>query len=253
MTYAGFWIRFWAFLLDQFVLLILFVPAIFLLDESLFNVASIIASLLYESLFVSSGWQATPGKRLFSIRVVTTDFRRLTFGHAVGRYLAKCVSGFLLGLGYVMAAFSPRKQGLHDQWAGTLVVLSETQTASTEVATPPPTIHSPRDLGGWVLAGFDSRGHVLKFKLTMSQLLESPEGIKVGRNVGEAGIQIPDESVSRIHAVFKLNGTQLTVTDLSSTNGTFVGRTKLGTNIAATISGDQEVTFGSTTFSIGRE
>ena len=44
------------------------------------------------------------------------------FGHATGRYLAKIVSGAILMLGYVMVAFSRRKQGLHDHLAGTLVI-----------------------------------------------------------------------------------------------------------------------------------
>jgi uncharacterized RDD family membrane protein YckC len=252
MAYAGFWIRFWAFFLDQIILLIVFVPAVFVLDEKFFNFASVAASFLYETLFISSGWQATPGKRLFSIRVVTSESKQLTFGHAAGRYLAKCVSGFLLGLGYVMVAFSQRKQGLHDRWADTVVIFTDRQAGLSE---PPRarSIDAPKDMGGWVFAGFDSGGHVIKFRVSTSQLLASPTGVQVGRNVGSSGLQISDESVSRSHAILKIDGPHLTITDLGSTNGTFIGKTRVSPGVAVVVTGDQEVSFGSTTFSVGRE
>ena len=49
--------------------------------------------------------------------------KRLSFGHATGRFFAKIVSGMVpLAIGYIMAAFTERKQALHDLIAGTLVL-----------------------------------------------------------------------------------------------------------------------------------
>jgi uncharacterized RDD family membrane protein YckC len=41
---------------------------------------------------------------------------------ALGRYFAKIPSALILGIGFIMVAFTERKQGLHDMMAGTLVV-----------------------------------------------------------------------------------------------------------------------------------
>jgi uncharacterized RDD family membrane protein YckC len=49
--------------------------------------------------------------------------RRLTFGRATGRFFSKIVTGFIpLGIGYIMAGFTEKKQALHDFIAGTLVL-----------------------------------------------------------------------------------------------------------------------------------
>jgi uncharacterized RDD family membrane protein YckC len=55
---------------------------------------------------------------------VVTDVngQRLSFAHATGRYFAKFLSAITCGIGFIMAAFTERKQGLHDMVAGTLVV-----------------------------------------------------------------------------------------------------------------------------------
>jgi uncharacterized RDD family membrane protein YckC len=49
--------------------------------------------------------------------------QRLSFLHATGRFFAKIITGLIpLGIGYIMAGFTERKQALHDMIAGTLVV-----------------------------------------------------------------------------------------------------------------------------------
>ena len=47
---------------------------------------------------------------------------RISFGKASGRYFGKIVSAILLMIGYPMAAFTKRKQALHDIMAGCLVI-----------------------------------------------------------------------------------------------------------------------------------
>jgi uncharacterized RDD family membrane protein YckC len=48
---------------------------------------------------------------------------RISFGRANGRYWAKILSAVILMIGYLMAAFTERKQALHDILAETLVVV----------------------------------------------------------------------------------------------------------------------------------
>lgn len=78
---------------------------------------------LYFAGMESSARQATIGKSLMSLQVADTDGHRLSFGHATGRFFAKLVSGLIpFMIGYIMAAFTARKQALHDLIAGTLVL-----------------------------------------------------------------------------------------------------------------------------------
>lgn len=46
----------------------------------------------------------------------------MSFGRAAGRTLGKILSGVIVYLGYVLAAFTARKQALHDLIAGTMVL-----------------------------------------------------------------------------------------------------------------------------------
>ncbi|GAB3820472.1 hypothetical protein GCM10028895_20670 [Pontibacter rugosus] len=76
---------------------------------------------LYYAGFESSAKQATPGKQLFGIFVTDTQGYRLSFARASGRYFGKMLSGLILLIGYIMAAFTKRRQALHDMLASTLV------------------------------------------------------------------------------------------------------------------------------------
>jgi uncharacterized RDD family membrane protein YckC len=71
---------------------------------------------------MSSEWQATVGKRVMSIVVTDLHGGRISFGRATGRHFAKYLSAFLLGIGFIMAAFTSKKQALHDIIAETVVV-----------------------------------------------------------------------------------------------------------------------------------
>ena len=78
---------------------------------------------IYFAGMESSASQATIGKSLMSLKVTDSDGHRLSFGHATGRFFAKLVSGVIpFMIGYIMAAFTARKQALHDLMAGTLVL-----------------------------------------------------------------------------------------------------------------------------------
>jgi uncharacterized RDD family membrane protein YckC len=77
---------------------------------------------LYFALCESSAWQATLGKLALGIRVTDLQGHRISFPRALGRYPAKMLSGIILGIGFLMVAWTQRKQGLHDMIVGTLVL-----------------------------------------------------------------------------------------------------------------------------------
>jgi uncharacterized RDD family membrane protein YckC len=56
------------------------------------------------------------------LRVVTSNGQRLSFMNATGRYFAKIISAIILGIGFLMIAFTDKKRGLHDMIASTLVI-----------------------------------------------------------------------------------------------------------------------------------
>lgn len=136
-NYAGFWLRFAAYCIDGVVAMVfLFVatsifgtgmavspysdeisPAFWVLIALFY-----IGIMLYFPLMESSKWQATLGKRAVGIIVTDLDGRRIDFGRALGRFFAKIISGIILYIGFIMAGFTDRKQGLHDIIASTLVV-----------------------------------------------------------------------------------------------------------------------------------
>ncbi|MFA0961741.1 RDD family protein [Roseivirga sp. BDSF3-8] len=144
--YAGFGRRLVAFILDSFILSIPYsiVGSVFGLGfVGVFQnpdrysgeaQTTIIASgiilyavlyvvgLLYYALMESSPRQATIGKLALDIKVMDMQGNRLTFGKALGRNLAKLISGMIFYIGYIMAAFTEKKQGLHDIVANVLVV-----------------------------------------------------------------------------------------------------------------------------------
>ena len=77
---------------------------------------------LYFAMCESSTWQATPGKLALGIRVTDLHGTRISLPRALGRYPAKYLSAILFGIGFLMVAWTRRKQGLHDMIAGTLVL-----------------------------------------------------------------------------------------------------------------------------------
>lgn len=74
----------------------------------------------YNACMLRSDWEATIGKRLLSVRVVDASGGRVTFWQATARHFSKFLSTFLLGAGFIMAAFSHRRQALHDVVADTI-------------------------------------------------------------------------------------------------------------------------------------
>jgi uncharacterized RDD family membrane protein YckC len=149
VAYAGFWLRFVALIIDQlllyFVVMILLLPfaasvgmgmrgmatgrppdlqALLPMIHVMFRLAllRIIVHWLYYSLLESSAWQGTLGKKALGLEVTDLDGSRISFGRATGRFFAKFISWIILGIGFIMAGFTEKKQALHDILAGALVI-----------------------------------------------------------------------------------------------------------------------------------
>lgn len=144
--YAGFWLRFVAWLIDWIILSVAFsfisIPlmatnmrnwmgrppqspeemAAFFAAFSKILILAVIFNWLYFALLESSAWQATIGKKTLGLEVTDMAGHRISFGRATGRFFGKIISGMILMIGYIMAGFTAQKQALHDMMAGCLVM-----------------------------------------------------------------------------------------------------------------------------------
>ena len=97
----------------------------------IYGLLVIVGVWLYYALMESSANAATLGKMAFGLRVTDIEGHRITFKRATGRYFGKIVSGIILGVGYLMAGWTTRKQALHDIMAETLVLRKGTVVPDT--------------------------------------------------------------------------------------------------------------------------
>ncbi len=114
--YAGFWLRFLALVIDSLIFMLAGVILGFIVSSAggsakSLDIPFLVASWLYYALMESSHKQATIGKIVLGISVTDLSGNRISFGRATGRYFAKIISGVILSIGYIMAAFTAKKQG----------------------------------------------------------------------------------------------------------------------------------------------
>lgn len=93
------------------------------MDQTASGAISTIIGWLYYAGMESASRQATLGKSLLGMTVTDLRGQHISFLHATGRYFAKFLSALILMIGYIMAAFTERKQALHDKLADTLVLV----------------------------------------------------------------------------------------------------------------------------------
>jgi uncharacterized RDD family membrane protein YckC len=152
VEYAGLWVRSLAFLIDNVLiglgLFCVLIPLFFLTgfgalvghihpgedlgDAGVFVIvgffllaatATVVVTWLYHAWMESSEWQATVGKRMFGLVVTDMAGQRVSFARASGRHFGKIITNMVpLLIGYFMAAFTERRQALHDMMAGCLVL-----------------------------------------------------------------------------------------------------------------------------------
>ncbi len=143
VAYAGFWLRFVAWIIDSIILGIAGVGVFFPLFRAnihtfatdnpwelytsvarpilAIRLLGLMLNWIYYASLESSSWQATLGKKALGLKVTDLAGNRITFARASGRFFGMLVSGFTLMIGFVMAGFTARKQALHDILAGCLV------------------------------------------------------------------------------------------------------------------------------------
>ncbi len=138
LTYAGFWIRFGAKMIDGIILWFVYLLVGFLagiaLDFSDQPEAAIASSLImsFFQLLINAAYitfflgrySATPGKMACGLTVVQPDRRPISYPRALGRFFAELLSSIILCIGYIMAAFDSEKRALHDRICNTRVIRS---------------------------------------------------------------------------------------------------------------------------------
>lgn len=80
-----------------------------------------LAWFVYQLVFLKR-LEATPGKRLFKLKVVSLDGGPLEKKQRTMRAAVSLLSAYAGGLGYLWALFEPQRRGWHDLMAGTRVV-----------------------------------------------------------------------------------------------------------------------------------
>jgi uncharacterized RDD family membrane protein YckC len=134
-AHPGFWLRVAAYFIDQILISIAgfiagFVFALVMaglggtdqkIIEGIVPIVGIVVSWLYYALFESSPKQATPGKLVCGFVVTDMNGNRISFGRATGRYFGHIISALTLCIGYIMCAFTEKKQCLHDMMARCLM------------------------------------------------------------------------------------------------------------------------------------
>jgi len=144
LRYSGFWVRGAASFLDGAVVAIISVfvgipVGIIIGLVTAFSGSMIISALgqfvnMFLSLAIAWGYyifmthkfQATLGKMAVGAKVISEDGKNLSLGNiTIRETIGKLVSGFIMGIGYLMIAFTSKKQGLHDKIAKSVVVYKD--------------------------------------------------------------------------------------------------------------------------------
>ena len=123
--YARLGSRYGAFLIDVlFCLVLWFMGALMVgsvgLEFNRWNGIALLAA--YFGLLPATPLQATPGKRAFNIKITDIEGKPITVARSMARFAASVPSLGFLGLGFVAAAWTRRRQAAHDIAARTLVL-----------------------------------------------------------------------------------------------------------------------------------
>ncbi len=151
--YAGFWLRFVALFIDGIILgvvgqivgslvqAVVFPDSLSRLTQMRENPEAVdpamvafifqmmgvmllvgtVLGILYDVIFIRR-FAATPGKMVVGVRIERADGSPLSVGRILGRYFGRMLSGFVMCVGYLMAAFDDQKRALHDYLCDTRVV-----------------------------------------------------------------------------------------------------------------------------------
>jgi uncharacterized RDD family membrane protein YckC len=126
--YGGVWIRLLALVVDIAILivatLVIMIGSSFLGPIGL-KIGGLVVTLLpvlYWPVMQASARQATYGKAMLGLKVADANGARISWLRSFWRELAKLFSMIPLLIGFLIAAFTARRQALHDLLASTLVL-----------------------------------------------------------------------------------------------------------------------------------
>ena len=161
--FAGFWRRFVAYMIDGFIIGIVFIILAIVAGLAYFfgamssdsrgwmaqltnseSIAALTTWLWLLSIFMNIAYFTyfhgstgrTPGKMLLGLQVVSTEGTPISFGIAFLRSVGYLVSSIVFCLGYIWIGFDKKKQGWHDKIAGTVVIIRETQGSVAGITIP---------------------------------------------------------------------------------------------------------------------
>ena len=115
IVYANFWKRVAAAIIDGII---------FIIFLALFKNFGILILLgwVYYAIMESSPQQGTLGKMAVGIAVTDLKGNRISFGRATGRYFCMYLTAITLFIGYIIAAFTGKRQTIHDMIASCLII-----------------------------------------------------------------------------------------------------------------------------------
>lgn len=170
--FAGFWRRFVAYLIDGFIIGVIFfilmiVAGVAFLAGALSGdtealvatitdpqmmtsvtllvwVFSILMNMAYFTYFHGSSGR-TPGKMLLNLQVVSIEGQPIGFGVAFLRSVGYLVSSAIFCLGYIWIGFDKKKQGWHDKIAQTVVIIRDPENQAAGISIPDAAPASPAE------------------------------------------------------------------------------------------------------------
>jgi uncharacterized RDD family membrane protein YckC len=163
--FAGFWRRFVAYMIDGFILTIVFIILMIVAAVAYFagamsgnnqvwlsqltdperlaalslwiSLFSILLNIAYFTYFHGSTGR-TPGKMLLGLQVVSVAGAPISFGIAFLRSVGYLVSSIVFCLGFIWIGFDKKKQGWHDKMAGTVVIIRAPEGSTAGISIPDP-------------------------------------------------------------------------------------------------------------------
>ena len=114
-----------------------------------FSMANVLRGLFFLTfpvfyyVYLHAMYGQTFGKMALRIKVVNEDGSPLDYRKAFLRWLGYFLCDLTFYIGYLWAAFDPRKQGLHDKVCKTVVVRTDVPFPPTAAGEPEAPIESP--------------------------------------------------------------------------------------------------------------
>ena len=126
--YAGFWIRFSAMVWDGIILGIpytVIITVIMLLFKMNSLVYLVYLAYLILYIYLNGTKGGTPGKLMLGLRIQNEQGKFIGIPGAILRFIGRIIASIPLGIGLLMIAWDPKKQGLHDKIAKTYVIKTQ--------------------------------------------------------------------------------------------------------------------------------